>query len=96
VVLVCALLTFEVEDLIEEIIGEEIVSFDVIYPNTADPQVDETDRVQDNQSKKAVKRNTTAAVMRKLSIPGALGKADIQGVSSKDNESSTLSLDDHL
>jgi hypothetical protein len=30
-------------------------------------QVDETDRVQDNHSKKAVKRNTTAAVMRKSS-----------------------------
>ncbi|WVQ81861.1 hypothetical protein IAT38_003988 [Cryptococcus sp. DSM 104549] len=38
------------EDLIEEIIGEEIV--------------DETDRYQDNQSKKAVKRSGTAAVMR--------------------------------
>lgn len=38
------------EDLIEEIIGEEIV--------------DETDRYQDNHSKKAVKRSGTAAVMR--------------------------------
>ncbi|WVQ74955.1 hypothetical protein IAR50_004563 [Cryptococcus sp. DSM 104548] len=38
------------EDLIEEIIGEEIV--------------DETDRYQDNHSKKAVKRAGTAAVMR--------------------------------
>ncbi|WWD19045.1 hypothetical protein CI109_103503 [Kwoniella shandongensis] len=38
------------EDLIEEIIGEEIV--------------DETDRYEDNHSKKAVKRSGTAAVMR--------------------------------
>ncbi|KAK4688587.1 metal transporter CNNM, partial [Tremellales sp. Uapishka_1] len=38
------------EDLIEEIIGEEIV--------------DETDRYQDNHSKKAAKRSGTAAVMR--------------------------------
>jgi len=36
-VLVFALLIIVVEDLIEEIIGEEIVSFDLIYPNTADP-----------------------------------------------------------
>ncbi|ODN82343.1 hemolysin [Cryptococcus wingfieldii CBS 7118] len=41
------------EDLIEEIIGEEIV--------------DETDRYEDNHSKKAVKRAGTAAVMRKSS-----------------------------
>lgn len=34
--------------------------------------------------------------MRQLPIPGAQGKADIQGVLSKDNESSMLSLDDHL
>jgi len=38
-------------------------------------QVDETDRVQDNQSKKAVKRSTTAAVMRKLFLPSFF-KAD--------------------
>lgn len=38
------------EDIIEEIISEEIV--------------DETDRYEDNQSKKRAKRMTTAAVMR--------------------------------
>jgi len=38
------------EDVIEEIISEEIV--------------DETDRYEDNQSKKRAKRITTAAIMR--------------------------------
>lgn len=38
------------EDIIEEIISEEIV--------------DETDRYEDNQSKRRAKRMTTAAVMR--------------------------------
>jgi len=38
------------EDVIEEIISEEIV--------------DETDRYEDNQSKKRAKRMTTAAIMR--------------------------------
>ncbi|EIW67286.1 hypothetical protein TREMEDRAFT_33832 [Tremella mesenterica DSM 1558] len=43
------------EDLIEEIIGEEII--------------DETDRFEDNHSKKAAKRRATAAVMRALISP---------------------------
>jgi hypothetical protein len=42
-------------DVIEEIISEEIV--------------DETDRYEDNQSKRRAKRMTTAAVMRGCALP---------------------------
>lgn len=43
--------------------------------------MDETDRIQDNQSKKAVKRSTTAAVMRTCSLAFCYNKAkhDITG-----------------
>jgi hypothetical protein len=84
---ICALLTIVVEDLIEEIIGEEIVSFQILYRTQLIPRLTRRIEFRIISPKRQSSEILLLLSCVSYSFRKMKEKLTSQGVLSKDNES---------